>query len=185
VRGKASVKSMRQLFHPCAPDFIANICKASCCRSSTDPTGIAVTVTGLTEAQRIEKRGGTVDRQTWRIQPVNKRCPFQDPETHLCTIHDDDEPFGCIASPFTITNRGTLIVRNRYRLLRCYRAPGAIEVYRAHRRSLNVILGNDQAAELTAYLDAGGSDDYPLDIDDRIAGWLLDKSERSKPAEVV
>jgi len=176
---------MRQLFHPCAPDFIANICKASCCRSSTDPTGIAVTVTGLTEAQRIEKRGGTVDRQTWRIQPVNKRCPFQDPETHLCTIHDDDEPFGCIASPFTITNRGTLIVRNRYRLLRCYRAPGAIEVYRAHRRSLNVILGNDQAAELTAYLDAGGSDDYPLDIDDRIAGWLLDKSERSKPAEVV
>ena len=184
MRGKASVKSMRQLFHPCAPDFIANICHASCCRSSTDPTGIAVTVTGPTEAQRIEGRGGTVDRRTWRIQPVNKRCPFQHPETHLCTIHDDDEPFGCIASPFTITNRGTLIVRNRYRLLRCYRAPGAIEVYRAHRRSLDIILGSVQAGQLAAYLDTGGTDDYPLDINDHIAGWLLDKSDRSKPGEV-
>ena len=172
---------MRQLFHPCAPDFIATVCHASCCRSSTDPTGIVVTVTGPSEAQQIEALGGNVDRQTWRIEPIGKRCPFQHAESHLCTIHDDGEPFGCIASPFTITNRGTLIVRNRYRMLRCYRAPGAVEVYRAHRRSLDQILGSDQAAELAAYLDEGGTDDFPLDIDDHIAGWLLDKSERSKP----
>jgi hypothetical protein len=69
-------------------------------------------------------------------------------------------------------------------LLRCYRAPGAIEVYRAHRRSLDIILGSVQAGQLAAYLDTGGTDDYPLDINDQIAGWLLDKSDRSKPGEV-
>lgn len=180
MRGKASVRSMRQLFHPCTPEFIAGVCRASCCRSTTDPTGIAVTVTGEAEAQRIEALGGRVSRRSWRIEPVDRRCPFQHPETQLCVIHDDDEPFGCIASPFTITNRGTLVVRNRYRLLRCYRAADAIEVYRAHRRSLDRILGFDQAAELAAYLDAGGAEDWPLEIPDEIAGWLLDKSERSK-----
>ena len=180
MKGRASNKSMRQLFHPCTPDFIANVCHASCCRSTTDPTGIAVTVTGRKEAQRIKARGGTVDPHTLRIQPVNRRCPFQHADTHFCTIHDDDEPFGCIASPFTITTKGTIIVRNRYRMLKCYKAPDAIEVYRAHRRSLIHILGQDQATRLTDYLDAGGTEDFDVEIDDTIAGWLLDKSKRSK-----
>jgi Fe-S-cluster containining protein len=179
TRVTVSAASMRQLFRPCDPVFIAEVCKASCCRSTTDPTGIAVTVTDTVEADRIRAEGATVDPVTLRIEPVNRRCPFQDRDTHLCGLHDGRQPFGCVASPFTLSKRDTLIVRNRYRMLKCFKAEGAIPAYRAHPASLAIILGAEQAAAVTAHLDAGGGD-YQADVPADVVAWLHGKNERSK-----
>lgn len=176
---KVSSASMRQLFRPCDPVFIADVCHASCCRSTTDPTGIAVTVTDTAEADRIEREGATVDRVTLRIEPVRRRCPFQDPTTHLCDLHDGRQPFGCIASPFTLSKRDTLIVRNRYRMLKCYRAEGAIPAYLAHPLALATILGGEQATALREHLDGGGGDTL-VEVRDEVVAWLHGKNERSK-----
>lgn len=117
---KVNIAAMRQMFHPCDPDFIRDVCQARCCRSTTDPTGTAIVVTP-SEAVRLRRRGVTVDDDTGRVAPVDRRCPFQRHDDHLCALHDtDDKPAGCTISPFTINTNGTLIVRNRYRRLPCF-----------------------------------------------------------------
>lgn len=95
-----------------------------------------------------------------RITPnADGRCPFQT-DANLCGLHGTgDKPFGCVASPFTLAPGGrTLIVRNRYRLLRCFDDGPRVPAYRAFSASLVVIFGAAVAGEVTAHLDAGGGD---------------------------
>jgi hypothetical protein len=171
-----------QVFHPCTPDFIANVCHGACCRSTVDPTGIAVVVTPA-EAVRLRRRGATVDDQTGRIAPQDRRCPFQDATTHLCTVHTDDEPMGCAISPFTVNANGTLIVRNRYRLLKCFRADGAIPVAHAHRRSLDLIFGAAAATVIVNAVDRGSDATLTFPVPTRIVTMLHHKNTASKPEE--
>jgi hypothetical protein len=152
---------MRQRFHGCEPKYIRDVCHAACCRSSTHPTGIRVTI-HRTERAALEARGATVTGGYLEPRPGEHRCPFQT-DTHLCALHGGpDKPFGCMVSPFTLAPGGrTLIVRNRYRLLVCYRddrdgpAPPA---YIAFRWSLEQLLGADETARICAHLEAGGGD---------------------------
>lgn len=169
----------RQMFHPCDPDFIRDVCHAKCCRSTTDPTGIAVVVTRK-EALNLMRLGATVDPTSGRVEPVNRRCPFQHPDTHLCTIHGPDEPAGCVISPFTINPTGTLIVRNRYRLLPCFKAEGSVPVAHAHRRSLEAIFGPEGAAAIITLVDAGNDTTIALEVPTSIVDMLHHKNEASK-----
>lgn len=172
---KISAAMMRQMFRPCDPDFIATTCKASCCRSTTAPGGIAVTVTDDTEARQVIDLGADVVGLS--IQPVNRRCPFQG-EDHLCQIWDTAQPWGCQVSPFTLNANNTLIVRNRYRSLKCYRADGALPAYQAHRRALEALLGATTTAFVVTHLHAGGGDLY-VDVDPRHVQWLHAKNATS------
>jgi hypothetical protein len=154
---KVSAANARQRFHGCTPDYIRSVCHGACCRSTTSPTGTLITI-HPNEQAAVEAAGGTVRDNL--LVPVNRRCPFQ--HDGLCGLHGQDaKPFGCIASPFTLNRSGTLVVRNRYRRLRCYRddrdgpAPPA---YRAFRASLDLIFGPTVAQQLVDHLDAGGGD---------------------------
>ena len=150
---KVSAKMARQLFHGCDPDYIANVCHASCCQSSVHPSGTRIAV-HPSEVDGLVQLGATVTDNY--IDPVNKRCPFKSP-AHLCGLHGTgSKPFGCIASPFTLTATDTLIVRNRYRSLRCYGA--GIPAYVAFRSSLDLIFGPDEARRVCDLLDGGGGD---------------------------
>ena len=172
---KVSAAMMRQPFHPCDPDFIRDVCKARCCESSTAPGGTLITI-HPTEQARIEALGGRV--RDGRLEPSCRRCPFKTPE-NLCSIHGPSQPFGCIASPFTLTKKGTLVVRNRYRALKCFKAPGAVPIYKAHSVALAVILGWKGAVRLAAHLDAGGGD-IQMPIDPAVAALLLDNDAAKK-----
>lgn len=176
---KVNTSALRQPFRPCDPDFIRDVCQARCCRSSTDPSGIAVVVSPP-EAVRLRVRGAAVDDETGRVAPVDRRCPFQGADDHLCGLHGtEDKPFGCIASPFTINKTGTLIVRNRYRLLPCFKAEGAIPVAHAHRASLEAIFGESGAAAICLQVDGPGHT-LELPVDDEIVHALWHKNEASK-----
>ena len=153
---KVNPKALRtQEFHPCTPDFIREVCHASCCRSSSDPSGIAVVV-APDEYGDLEARGAVIDHDTGRIQPVNRRCPFQG-IGDLCVLHTAGrKPRGCVISPFTFNEQNTLIVRNRYRMLKCFNAPGAVPVYVAHRSSLDMLFGryaDDLVRACEAFVD--------------------------------
>ncbi len=163
---KVSAAQARQQFHGCTPEYIRDVCKASCCRSSTAPQGIIVTI-HRSEQAAIEAAGGTVTNGL--LDARGKRCPFQNRGTELCDLHfTDHKPFGCIASPFTLSKAGTLIVRNRYRMLRCFkddRDGPTKPAYVAFRASLDRILGEATAAWLCAHLDAGGGDvEVPMSV---------------------
>lgn len=177
VRVKVSAASARQRFHGCEPGYIATVCRAACCRSSTSESGINVAI-GAREQLVIEALGGTVT--DGMLGAVNRRCPFEGP-THLCELHERGlKPFGCQASPFTLNPNGTLIIRNRYRLLKCYnddRDGPPPPAYKAFAQSLVALFGSGEAARLTAWLDDGRNGDTP--------GWMLRSAHESLTANTA
>lgn len=154
---KVSAKNARLQFAGCSPAYIANVCKARCCESSQAPAGIIVAIHAC-ERPVIEALGGTVIGGLLQPAPGTRRCPFKQ-ANNLCGLHGGpDKPFGCIASPFTLNHNSTLIVRNRYKLLRCYRDGARLPAYVAFRASLDMLFGLDTAAIICAHLDGGGGD---------------------------
>lgn len=129
-----SMSSMRQRFHSCTEDFVANVCHGRCCEGSR---GLKVVVAD-SEVDRIRGMGVAVSGNFIEAAP-NGKCPFK-ADTGLCKIHTN-KPFGCSASPFILTVNDVLVVRNRYRFLKCFNCEGAIPVYQAHRWSLIKIFG--------------------------------------------
>jgi hypothetical protein len=153
---KISAKMARLPFNGCDPEYIRTTCHAACCQSSTSESGTMITI-HPSEQARIEARGGVVIDGF--LEPIKRRCPFKSSTTHLCGLHaTPDKPFGCIASPFTLNNKRTLIVRNRYRLLLCFDHGKKIPAYQAFRASLDLIFGEPEAARITEHLDNGGGD---------------------------
>ena len=127
---KISAASARQIFHGCEPDYIRDVCLGACCRSSSGP--ILVTLLPREEARHRQLGLRVADGL---LEPDARRCPHQATPSNLCGIHGAGEPFGCVASPFMLSTRDTLIVRNRYRLLRCFK-DGELPAYRAFAASL-------------------------------------------------
>lgn len=159
VKVKVSAKMARLPFNGCDPDYIRDVCKASCCHSSTSPSGIMVTI-HPSEVDAIESLGGKVKDGLLQPKAGCRVCPFKNAE-NLCGIHfSGKKPFGCIASPFTLNNGNTLIVRNRYKLLKCYDDGKKIPAYVAFRASLDLIFGKEESARVCAHFDKGGGDIY-------------------------
>lgn len=133
---------LRQHFQKCSVAYIEDVCHGRCCESSK---GLSVVV-HQNEERRISGLGAKIENG-YIIQDHRGLCPFKS-NAGLCTIHDQ-KPLGCKASPFTFNDNRTLIVRNRYRLLKCYKS--AIEpapAYAAHRWSLIAIFGEDIASKI-------------------------------------
>ena len=176
---KVSAKSLRGRFNGCDSDYIANVCHGACCRTSSHPDGIIVSV-DPSEVDLVTS--GPIPIQLTSknmVVPVNKRCPNQT-EQNLCAAHGTPhKPFGCIASPFTINKNHTLIVRNRYRLLKCYNDGKKIPAYIAFRDSLVALFGEENTQRIEVHLDAGGGD-LQVPMGDKIAALLLKKNESSK-----
>ena len=135
IKVKISVANARQLFKGCSVDYIRNVCKGRCCEGTS---GISVAVHEL-ERTHIESLGGVV-KDGMLLADERGLCPFK-ANDGLCRIHDQGKPLGCIASPFTFNHNNTLIVRNRYRRLGCYRG-GTIPAYKAFSTSLVALFGN-------------------------------------------
>lgn len=179
-RIKVSAASARQPFNGCDPTFIRDVCHGRCCDAPTRPTGTLITI-HPSEQARIEAHGVTVQDGLLQPRPGERVCPFKTGD-HLCGLHySPDKPFGCIASPFTLNKNGTLIVRNRYRLLPCFKTGPMIPAYRAFRASLYLILGKDQTDRLTAHLDAGGGD-VSYEVPDRVYRMLVENDHTKKAA---
>lgn len=157
VEVKISAASARQRFNGCDPDYIANVCHARCCESSTHPLGIMVTI-HPEEQDVIELQGGEVIDGMLQPRAGEKKCPFKTAD-QLCGLHGTEaKPFGCIASPFTLNANDTLIIRNRYRMLKCFEDGKKLPAYVAFRSSLDLIFGTDEAGRICRHLDNGGGD---------------------------
>lgn len=172
---KISAASARQEFAGCRPDYIRDVCHARCCDAPSSPVGTMITI-HPTEEPRIVALGGTVIDGMLQPREGERVCMFRD-DAYLCTLHEDeDKPFGCVASPFTLNRNGTLIVRNRYRQLVCFKDGDRIPAYRAFSDSLDLIFGTEEAARITAHLDSGGGDlIVPIAADTRAI--LLDNDQ--------
>ena len=157
-----SPTQLLQKFHGCTPEYIKNVCHSSCCNAPTKPTGVFIAITSR-EQHKIEARGGVVTDGLLQPRAGERVCPFKD-ENYLCGLHfTEDKPLGCIASPFTLTSRDTLIVRNRYRLLKCYkddRDGPAPPAYIAFRASLDILFGKFESQRIVNIMDRGMVDKF-------------------------
>ncbi|KKN90051.1 hypothetical protein LCGC14_0231640 [marine sediment metagenome] len=153
---RISSKMARLLFISCGPDCIKKKgCTGKCCDAPTLPGGMKVTILPF-EEERIKRLGVRVINGELQPVPEELGCPFKD--KGLCILHDTpDKPFGCIASPFKLTNRGTLVIRNRYKRLPCYDNEGR-PAYEIFRPSLDLIFGEEEASKIVRHLDGGGGD---------------------------
>jgi Fe-S-cluster containining protein len=152
TRVKISGKSLRQKFQKCEKEYIQENCHGRCCEGSN---GLMVTV----HESEKEKFSELCDLDGNFIADTDGTgvCPFK--KEHLCTIHTE-KPFGCKASPFTFNKNDTLIIRNRYRLLKCYNTPDAVPAYEAHRWSLEQIFGKENTEGIIDEIKAGNDDIY-------------------------
>lgn len=146
---KVSGPMLRQMFHPCIPDYIKANCNGRCCQG----TGRIMVTIHPSETARIESLGAKVSGG-FIVADERGLCPFKT-EEGFCKIHGDDKPFGCKSSPFTLNENGTLIVRNRYRLLKCGKGDGRIPAYKAHRWSLAQIFGQPEADRIADKCESG------------------------------
>lgn len=178
---KVSAACARQQFTQCGPLCIeTNGCHGNCCDAPSRPSGCLITINPR-ERERIETLGGVVVDGLLQPKGGEKGCPFK--RAGLCGIHDIGKPFGCIASPFTLNPAGTLIIRNRYRLLPCYRGPGPKEpAYRAYRASLDLIFGPEEAERLCDHFEAGGGD-IMARIDPDIRAELIENDDIKRQAK--
>lgn len=179
VRVKISVSSLRLLFTPCGPECNeANQCGGKCCDAPTRPSGCLVTIHPK-EHWKIVRRGAVV-KDGFIVPPEGTRgCPFK--KDGLCTLHGTpDKPFGCRASPFTLNRAGTLIVRNRYKMLPCYQGKGRkVPAYVAFRSALDLLFGRDEAMRICAELDSDPLHLYGR-MDPGIYTMLMDNDLRKK-----
>jgi len=110
------------------------------------------------EQAMIESVGGVVIDGLLQPNAATRKCVFKTAD-HLCGLHGTScKPFGCIASPFTLNKNDTLIVRNRYRLLKCYNDGRRLPAYIAFRSSLRLIFGDQWTTLIIDHLEAGGGD---------------------------
>lgn len=172
---KISAKSARQMFIECGPTCIATGCKGNCCDAPSRPTGCMITI-NPDEQARIEALGGVVIDGLLQPRPGEKGCPFK--SEGLCGLHQSGEkPWGCVASPFTLNKAGTLIIRNRYRMLPCFKHDGPkAPAYETFRSSLAIIFGEDETDRIVAHL-AGGGGDLIAKVDPAIKAKLVQNDQ--------
>lgn len=174
---KISAKMARQGFHECEAGYIKDVCHGACCRHSTRGA-----VVHVLDSEREALSDVQIDAAGMLV-PVNGRCPFQTKD-ELCGLHGRKEkPFGCQASPFTINKTGTLIIRNRYRMFKCYK-DGGKPAYQAFSQSLVAIFGPDEAERIKTHLDGGGGD-ITANAPKWIHDAMMQKNATSKPVKTI
>jgi len=174
---KVSAKCARLKFLGCIPEYIASTCKGACCRRS----GKKMALISIDTSEESAIKAFGVEVADGLIAGTSDfRCDFQNRTTELCDLHGTEyKPLGCIASPFTLNKKRTLIVRHRYTALRCYNAGQRIPAYIAFRASLDALLGEQQAQTLHDHLEQGGGDKW-VPIEDRTFNLLKDNDFKRK-----
>jgi len=151
VKIKISSKWANNLFN-CSYDNIINNCIGRCCEG-TDKILISI----LPEEEKGQIEAG-YEIKEGLLQPDKKtgKCPHK-LKNGLCGVHETElKPFGCIASPFTLNNSNTLIIRNRYSMMKCHgEGEPAFKTFRA---SLDKILGNEESERVCQLLESGSRD---------------------------
>jgi len=143
---KIANKWARNLFN-CNTEYILNVCKGRCCE------GTGRTMVSLTEKEQRKYIKGGFDVKDGFLSPnfETGQCPNK-LISGFCGVHDTSmQPFGCIASPFTLNKNGTLVLRYRYTKFKCY--GNGLPAYKVFRKSLDLLFGKREAARICHILD--------------------------------
>ena len=154
VKVKISAKCVRMLFVQCDSFYVKNNCKGNCCRNSNKKLNVTI---APRERHYIESIGGRVRNGFLLPNEDGIWCPFQK-ENGLCAVHKK-APVGCMVSPFNITVKNTVVIRNRNLSMKCHKK-GILPAYHVFKRSFDVMFGKRESKRICVHFDKGGSDVY-------------------------
>lgn len=165
---KISSKSARELFQGCDPDYIRTVCHGRCCWANNTGAENHQIPVFPEEEENLRKHGAHIENGFMSPTGGGDRCQFQG-DNGLCALHADNaKPLTCYLSPFVFNDSGTLVVKNRNRLLKCYQDETVAKTpaYVAYKDSLVKIFGEDTACLICEALDDGSGDfTVPIDTD--------------------
>lgn len=167
---RISTAQARQRFEGCSPKYIREVCHGRCCGVPSKRSSPSIVLLPR-EAERLGAEYGApvaLDPPRLLASPESRGCSgcHFHASDGLCGLHETpDKPVACIASPWILSSRDTLVIRNRYRLLICYRAAPALPAYEAFRSGLVLLFGEPET--------------------DRIAGLIADGYEGLLDAEML
>ena len=154
---KISIKTMKQLFHPCTTEYILNTCHGRCCHSSAGKTPSMIIIHPA-ENEYIESKGGIISDQILELK--DGICPFKGKEGKLCTLHPS-KPLACSYHPFKLNKNNTLIVMRKYNAMICYACKEEkIPVYEAHKWCLIQMFGTKEAERIIEEIKKGKNKDF-------------------------
>ena len=165
-----SAKNARLEFQGCSPDYIKTVCKGRCCWIATKTKEVYTTVYVEEDQQAaIKSHDGTFNEHGILVTDEDGKCHFQDRVSGFCKLRleqvngESIKPHSCSISPWVLSKKGRLFIRNRYKLLRCYKMEPRVPAYRAFRSGLVVLFGEEEVARIVAHFDGGGGD-YPVQL---------------------
>jgi DNA modification methylase len=127
----------------CNAEYIREECHGRCCEG-TDKILISLLPE---EVKAIEAEGYEVKEGMLQPNIATGKCPLKTKEG-LCSAHNTDlKPFGCIASPFTLNENDTLIIRKRYASMKCHDKEGD-RAYITFKASLDLIFGEQESTRI-------------------------------------
>lgn len=142
---------MQLPFQGCDPEYIRTTCHGRCCHIKSHPQGTVVRVERDQQAVLVLR--GAVFNEHDVMLTRNRKCMFHT-DAGLCALHGTgDKPRSCIQSPFMLTKNDTLIVRNRYKHLICFKAEPRLPAYKAFASSLVLLFGDAAARAITKQLE--------------------------------
>lgn len=153
----------------CTESYIKNVCNGRCCWT-TDKDGKPYTIVYVEKEQReeIKKRGGVFDKNGVLVTKRNGKCRFQS-KRGLCKLHNEFDsngvslkPRSCSISPWFLTGKNKLTIRNRYKMFDCYvnkdSRRKALPVYKAFKTGLVYLFGDKEASKIVKHFDSGDGD---------------------------
>jgi hypothetical protein len=164
IKVKISAKCAREKFEGCSPDYIRNICHGRCCWTTAPDGTISAGVFVEKDQRRVLRNNGAEFNEIGVMKETScGHCSMQKADG-LCKVHAKlangipVKPRRCYISPWTLTTKNTLIIRNRYRRLCCYNAAPAIPAYRAFATGLMELFGDFETFRIVEHFDNGGDD---------------------------
>jgi len=154
VKIKISTKCLRHHFN-CTEEFITTVCKGRCCQGSK-----RILVSLLPQEQKWHESQGHKVIDGVLQAHNNKRCHHRE-ENGFCSLHGTpNKPFGCIASPFILNKKNTLVIRHRYFMFKCH---GYGEyAYKVFKASLDLLFGEKESDRIYTAMELGADDFYAL-----------------------
>lgn len=138
----------------CNKEYILSHCHGRCCEGA----GKIIISLLPNEVERMVSEGYGVIGGFLQPDTETGKCPFKTKEG-LCSVHDTDlKPFGCVASPFTLNDSDTLIIRNRYSLLKCHNE--GEHAYVTFKSSLNLLFGEEESTRICNEMQTSNTDFY-------------------------
>lgn len=165
-----SAANARLEFNGCQPGFIANVCHGRCCWVSNPAPGPVKKLTTIYvephQREEIAARGGEFDERGVLKTTACGTCKFQlgsGEHKGMCQLHPQTaadggpvKPRSCYISPWVLSKNDKLIIRNRYKMLSCYRAEPRLPAYLAFASGLRMLFGAEFEAIKRHFREGGG-----------------------------